>query len=116
MTRFASIAAGFAFAAVLMAGSAFAESVRVEAAAPLPSGLYQTRAAMVPYQAGELASDDGARAVYARIEASTHAVCGENLAQQPSEAMTHKYAACRARAMAGAVKDLDSPRLTAIAH
>jgi UrcA family protein len=108
-----------ALAAVLSVGAlsagAAAASVRVEAAAPLPSGQYQTRAARVSFDDLDAATVEGASTLYQRIEAAAHAVCGEKLAHHVTSDLEKKYASCRARAVSDAVAAANTPSLKEVA-
>jgi UrcA family protein len=109
----------FAVVAVLSAwtlsASAAAASVRVEASAPLPSGLYQLRAVSVSFDDLDIASAQGASALYQRIEAVSHVVCGERLVQRIPPDLAKKYATCRAQAVSGAVAAVNTPSLKEVA-
>lgn len=116
MFRFASAAFGLTVAIVVTAGAwAASASIRVEGTAPLPSGMYQARSLSVSYDDLDVASADGAAALYQRLEAATHVVCGEKLARHMTDELEKKYAACRANAMSHAVAEVNLPKLTQVA-
>jgi UrcA family protein len=117
MNRFSFAIA--ALTAVLSAGvlsaGAIAASVRVEATAPLPSGLYQQRSVSVSFDDLDVSSTQGASALYQRIEAASHVACGEVLAQRVTSDLQKKYATCRAQAVSGAVAAVNTPSLKEVA-
>ncbi len=114
MFRFASAAFGLTVAVALTAGAWAAPAlVRVQAVAPLASGLYQMRATTVSFDDLDVTSAEGAAALYQRIEAASHVACGETMVRHIE--LETKYAACRARAVAGAVSTVNAPRLNEIA-
>jgi UrcA family protein len=68
----------------------------------------------VPYADLDLASDAGARAMLARIQAAAGAVCG-GAANKTSKAEKADYRDCHAIAVAGAVSKMRSPLLSRLA-
>jgi UrcA family protein len=115
MNRLSVTFAAVLSAAVLSVG-ALAASVRVEAPAPLASSrLYEVRAVSVSFDDLDVASHKGAAALYRRIEAASHVVCSERLAQGVSYELERQYAECRALAVSSAVASMNTPRLTEVA-
>lgn len=107
------------FTAILSAGAlsagALAASVRIEASAPLSSGQYQRLALNVAYDDLDITTADGATALYKRIDAASHVVCGEHQVKYVTRDLEEKFASCRKQAVAHAVASVNAPSLNTVA-
>jgi len=106
--------ASFGAAALIMAGSALAGSafVRVQGG---PPGGYQLLAANVPYGDLDISTPGGAQTLLERIDAAALQVCGAKAGKRPAFVDADKFEACRTRAVADAVKTVQSPTLAQVA-
>lgn len=96
------------FAACLL-GAATGAAAAATAAAAGDSA--QVRTTRVAYGDLNLATAEGSRALYARIESAARQVCGPYDARNLAEVAAAR--ACQARAVAQAVSDVHSPMLAA---
>lgn len=114
MFRFISAALGLSVAVTAGAWAA-GGLLRVEGCAPLSAGTYQVMAMNVSYDDLDASTADGASELYRRLEAATHVVCGERLAQRTNGPLATKFSACRAQALSRAVAAAKLPALTQVA-
>jgi UrcA family protein len=90
----------FAVAALVLGSSAWADSFQTE-----------TSSTAVSYQRSELSSDQGAAAVYSRLDTAARAVCG---ARTSVLSQLVAWQNCRDAALDRAVADINDQRLSAL--
>ncbi|GAA0532310.1 UrcA family protein [Rhizomicrobium palustre] len=100
-----------AITALTLTGIAAAEPAVVYLQAVSPVGNKNARATKLAYDDSELASTEGATALYRRIEAASHLVCGDQDATIRDIQPEKKLAACRSRAIGYAVASVNAPKL-----
>jgi UrcA family protein len=106
-----------AIAALCLASAAYAAgtSVTVSGLAPTMNGEQIKKQTVVKYADLNPADKAGAAALLARIQAASLAVCTDARTRS-SLLVADKVAACRAKAVAQAVKDVDTPEIAAAAE
>jgi UrcA family protein len=111
MHRFtiAAIACSLTLSAAALAAPA---SVRVEGTAPTASGGFMVRAMTVQYDDAEVATTEGASALFARLQSGAKSVCGDN--GQVRGAMASKVARCEKAALKDAVASVRALLLTQV--
>lgn len=88
--------------------------VKLQAASPVGSRL--ARVISISYDDRELATAEGAAALYQRIEAASRIVCGEQDVTRHDAETDKKLVTCRQRAIRYAISDLNAPRLEDVAR
>jgi UrcA family protein len=111
------IIVGMALSAVLICGSALAEtaSVRVEGTVQMSSGGYQILATTVQYGDLDLSTNSGAAALLQRIEAASQRICSGKSGQVIDARAERQIAACQKEAVEFAVSRVKAPMLAQLA-
>jgi len=95
-----------------LASAAFGASLPVTGAAPISGGTYVVKRVVLEYDPASLTDKQAAAALLARIDQAAQTACSST--HQPvSEQMTARIDRCRTQAIADAVRNADSPELTA---
>jgi UrcA family protein len=96
--------------ALFLAAAGLARAAQATIAASPDATETRTQSAVVRYHAGQLGTSRGAQTVYASIDRAARDVCDDT----GEFVLRASFAACERGAIADAIAQVDSPRLTAV--